>query len=232
MVAPDKLQELYQKYGREKVDETIKYLSYKKGAVPMQKQEEKGAPLLYVFRHGQTTDNADMLFSGWRDVDLTEKGIEQALILADKIKDVKFDMLIASDQLRAIKTMELAVSKNPYAKDLEIIRDARIKERCYGDWQGISKLELLLQNPEARDQRRNIDFVPPNGESMRMVINRVNDFLNEVVPLIKEHKLIVGISCHGNSIRAFRKRYENLTDDETESLETALGQDYGAYHID
>ena len=180
----------------------------------------------------KATDNADMIFSGWRDVDLTQKGIEQAEILAEKLKDKKIDMLITSDQIRAIKTMEIAMAKNPYAKNLEVIKDPRIKERNYGDWQGTSKLEMLLLNPDSKEQRRNIDFVPPNGESIRMVEKRVFEFLDEIEPMIKKHKINVAISCHGNSIRAFRDRYENLSDYETSHIETALGQDYGAYHIE
>lgn len=232
MLTQEQLKPLYEKFGQEKVDEMIKYLSYKKGAEPMNKTERNGAPILYVFRHGQTTDNADVVFSGWRDVDLTDKGVEQAEILAEKLKDIKVDRLFASDQLRAIRTMEIAMSKNPQARNLKIEQDKRIKERSYGDWQGRSKLEMLLENPESKEQRRNFDFVPPNGESIEMVRDRVNEFLDELLPKMREKKISVAIACHSNSIRAFRQRFEHLSDEEMSHIETALAQDYGAYYIE
>lgn len=232
MITEQKLQELKEKYGEEKVNETVEYLKYRVGAKPMKKEEEKGPPIIYVFRHGQTTDNADMIFSGWRDVDLTELGVEQALELADKLKDVKFDLLITSDLIRAKRTMELAMSKNESAKNLTIIEEPSIKERSYGDWEGISKLEKLLEEPSAKENRRRIDFTPPNGESMLDVRDRVFDLLDDLVPEIINYKMTVAISCHGNSIRAIRQRFEGLDDYEMSHVETSLGQDYGAYHLE
>lgn len=232
MLTDAQLLKYKKQYGEDKVNDLIKYLNYRKDPNPMQKHEDKGPPLIYVFRHGQTTDNADMIFCGWRDPDLTQKGKEQALVLADKLKDIKFDMLVASDQSRAIETMKIAMSKNDSAKNLEIFKEPRIKERSYGDWQGKNKLELLLLHPEAKEKRRDFNFTPPNGESIKMVEQRVFEFLDEIEPLMKNSGLTIAISCHGNSIRAFRDRYEDLSDYETAHVETALGQDYGAYHIE
>ena len=76
-----------------------------------------------------------------------------------------------------------------------------------------------------------MDFIPPKGESIRMVEKRVFDFLEEILPHIKEHNINIAISCHGNSIRAFRQRFEHLDDYETSHIETSLGQDYGAYYV-
>jgi len=223
---------LYEKYGKETVDEAVKYLSYRTISKDLPKDESEDFPILYVFRHGQTTDNADFIFSGWRDVDLTEKGIQQAEILSEKLKDKKIHMLIASDQVRAIRTMELAMSKNESAKELEIVKDPRIKERSYGDLQGESKLLLQLENPKLLLQyRRGYHNSPPNGESLEMVVKRVEDFLYDIIPKMKEFKINVAVSCHGNSIRGIRKHFENLTEEETEEIETPLGQDYAAYLI-
>ena len=222
---------LYQKYPKEKIDEAIAFLTYKK-VTPMPKTELPGVPTLYVFRHGETTDNAAMIFSGWRDVDLTEKGIEQVMLLTDKLANKKIDMLIASDQIRSVHTMEIAISKNEHAKGLEIIRDARIKERRYGDLQGTSKLQIQLENPElALKYRRSYDTVPPNGESLAMVVKRVTSFIEEIVPKMKEFNINVAVSCHGNSIRGFRQYFEHLSNDETATIENPLGQDYLAYAI-
>lgn len=221
----------YQKYPKEKVDEAVAYLSYY-DAQPMPKDESPAYPILYVFRHGQTVDNAEFLFSGWRDPDLTELGVKQTQILTEKLKDKKIHMLVASDQKRSVKTMELAVSLNNTLKGMEIHQDARIKERCYGDLQGSSKLEIQLTNPRLLlEYRRSYDIKPPNGESIGDVIKRVKSFINEIVPLMKMYKMNVAISCHGNSIRGFRQVFESLTNQQTALVESPLGQDYAAYSI-
>ena len=221
----------YSKYPKEKVDEALHLLTYK-DVQPLPKDENPDFPIMYVFRHGQTTDNADFIFSGWRDSDLTEKGIQQAEVLAEKLRDKEIHMLIASDQIRAIKTMQIAISKNEKAKVLEIIKDPRIKERSYGDLQGQSKLLLQLENPALLlKYRREYTNIPPNGESLEMVVERVYDFLEEIIPKMKSYKINVAISCHGNSIRGIRKYFEKLTDKQTADIETPLGQDYAAYSI-
>jgi len=206
-------------------------LTYK-NVQPLPKDENPDFPIMYVFRHGQTTDNADFIFSGWRDSDLTEKGIQQAEVLSDKLKDKKIHMLVASDQIRAIKTMQIAISKNEMARNLEIIKDPRIKERSYGDLQGQSKLLMQLEDPELLlKYRRGYTNMPPNGESLEMVVKRVYDFLQEIMPKMVSFKMNVAVSCHGNSIRGIRKYFEKLTDKQTEDIETPLGQDYAAYSI-
>lgn len=222
---------IYQKYPREKVDEAIAFLTYKHTA-ELPKEEFSGIPTLYVFRHGETTDNAAMLFSGWRDVDLTETGAEQALILAEKLKNKKIDMLVTSDMQRAIHTMEIAISKNENAKKLDLIKDSRIKERRYGDLQGTSKLLLQLENPNlSHNYRRSYDTVPPSGESLEMVVKRVQQFIDEIIPKMKEFNINVAVSCHGNSMRGFRQYFEHLSNEETATIESPLGQDYAAYAI-
>lgn len=221
----------YAKYPKEKVDEAVSYLSYH-NTNPLPKDENPAYPILYVFRHGQTEDNANFIFCGWRDSVLTEKGIEQAKTLAEKLKDKKIDMLVASDQIRAIKTMEIAVSLNKNAKKLEIHKEPRIKERCYGDLQGQSKLDMQLTNPKLLSTyRRSYDIKPPGGESIAEVVARVRSFIDEIVPLMRQRHMNVAVSCHGNSIRGFRKFFEGLSNKETALIESPLAQDYAAYSI-
>lgn len=221
----------YEKYSKETIDKAIEFLTYKH-VDPMYKNEVPGKPTLYVFRHGQTTDNEQMIFSGWRDVELTEAGVKQALALAPKLATKKIDMLVASDLHRSIHTMQLAISENASAKNLEIIKEPRIKERHYGDYQGKSKLELYLENPEAlSDFRRSYAGTPPNGESIKDVVARVTDFIEEIIPKMKDFNINVAVACHGNSIRGFRQYFEHLSDEETATLESPLGQDYLAYSI-
>lgn len=210
----------------------IEYLSYKSAPKDLPKDESKKHPTLYVFRHGQTYDNANMVFSGWRDADITEKGKQQALALADKLKNKNIDALYASDLQRAIKTMELAISKNKKARKLPIATDPRIKERSYGIYQGKSKLEAYMESPEGlQNFRRSFESGPPEGESIEDVCKRVAEFLDELIPKMKNENINVAVSCHGNSIRGFRRYFEKLSDYDTAHVETPLGQDYLAYII-
>jgi 2,3-bisphosphoglycerate-dependent phosphoglycerate mutase len=212
---------------------TAKNLLDYKEVKELPKQESDEFSTLYVFRHGQTDDNANYIFSGWRESELTQEGKDQALILADKLKDKKIERLISSPQIRAIETMKIVMSKNENAKNLPIETDERIKERSYGDFTGKSKLEIQLKDPEdLKKIRRSYDFVPPNGESIEMVCKRVEEFCEELVKGLNGTKTNVAISCHGNSIRGFRKYFENLSEEETARIETPLGQDYAAYVIE
>ena len=224
-------EKLLKKFPKKQVDEAIKLLTYH-NAPELPKEESDTLPTMYIFRHGQSEDNAEFIFSGWRDPGLTQKGIEHAEVLAEKIKDKKLQMLISSPQKRAIETMKIAIAKNPYAKKLEITTDDRIKERSYGELQGKSKLLAQLENPKLLEtERRSFDYVLKGGESIEMVCKRVADFCDSIIPIIKETGVNVAISCHGNSIRGFRRYFENLSDEETASIETPLAQDYAAYII-
>jgi len=222
---------LYNKYSKERVDKALELLTYKK-VDPLPKEKSDEYPVMYIFRHGQSTDNAEFIFSGWRDCDITKKGVEQAEVLAPKLKDKKIGMLISSDQKRAIKTMEIVMAQNCDAKKIEIMKDPRIKERGYGLLEGHSKLELYLWNEKLlHAYRRGFDITPPEGESLKTVCARVKEFCEEIVPIIKETGVNVAVSCHGNSIRGFRKYFENLSDEETAHVETPFGKDYASYVI-
>ena len=128
--------------------------------------------------------------------------------------------------------MKIAMSLNK-AKNLEIHTDLRIRERSYGVLQGKSKLDIQLENPELLKKiRRSYDYQVENGESLAMVVKRVFDFCDEIVPLAKKNHINVAVSCHGNSIRGFRKYFEHLSNEVTAKLETPLAQDYAAYVIE
>jgi len=221
----------YNKYGKEKVDAAIEKLNYKE-VTTMPKNEDSNYPILYIFRHGQSEDNEQMIFSGWRDAKLTQKGIDQALKLAEILKDKRIDYLYSSTQIRAIDTMRHAISLNEFAKNLEIHQDERLRERSYGDLQGTSKLELFLEDEElCNEYRRSYTKRANNGENLEDVIARVEEFIKELTPFMIKNKINVAISCHGNSIRGFRKYFENLTPEEVSKIETPLGVDYISYNI-
>jgi len=220
-----------EKTSEEDVQKAKDLLNYKK-VDELPKEESNEFSTVYVFRHGQTEDNANYIFSGQREPNLTRLGEEQAEILADKIKDIGFDRLVSSPQLRAIETMKIAMSKNNSAKKLEIETDDRIRERSYGDLTGKSKMEIQLRDPEELLKiRRSYDHIPPNGESIEIVCKRVEDFCNDLVNEIKDKNVKVAISCHGNSMRGFRKYFEKLDNETVSKIETPLGQDYAAYVV-
>jgi 2,3-bisphosphoglycerate-dependent phosphoglycerate mutase len=225
------LEFLNKKYGEGRVVSAIKKLSYKEVST-MPKAVNELTPTVYIFRHGESTDNKDMIFSGWRDVGLTKKGEEQALELSEILKNKKIDIIISSTQKRAIDTMKLAVSKNKRASKLPLITDPRLRERSYGDLEGASKLELFLEDEDlCQEYRRSYYKKARNGESLEEVVHRVKEFIEELIPLMKKEKINVAISCHGNSIRGFRKYFENLSDEKTAQIETPLGVDYISYNI-
>jgi len=214
-----------------KEQEAKDLLNYKE-VDELPKEESDDYPTLYIFRHGQTEDNRDFIFSGWRESKLTEEGKEQARVLADKLKNIRFNRLISSPQIRATETMEIAMSLNESAKNLGVETDERIKERSYGDFTGKSKLEIQLSNPEELKKiRRTYDYIPPNGESIEMVCKRVFEFCGEIVNQVRGTKQKIAISCHGNSMRGFRKYFEHLSEEETSKVESPLGQDYSAYVV-
>jgi broad specificity phosphatase PhoE len=128
--------------------------------------------------------------------------------------------------------MKIVMSKNKLSRDLPIEIDERLRERSYGDLTGKSKMDIQLKDPEELMKiRRSYNYVPPNGESIEMVCKRVADFCDDLVRELRDKNLKVAISCHGNSIRGFRKYFEKLDDETTAKLETPLGQDYAAYVI-
>jgi 2,3-bisphosphoglycerate-dependent phosphoglycerate mutase len=172
---------------------------------------------IYIFRHGQTTDNKSHTFSGFRDPDLTPEGIDEAKKIGEQLKDVAVNKAYTSDQIRSKRTLELVL--DGYHKNVAIVTDARIKERSYGDLMGQNKDEIAKKDPENYALwHRSYSIPPPNGESIEMVEKRVMSFLNEFVPTWKKDDVIF-ISGHGNSLRPMRKYFEHLSDKETCSFE-------------
>ena len=167
---------------------------------------------LFIFRHGQTTDNLEHDFSGIHDVDLTQAGIDEAKQIGEKLKNEKATLAYQSNQIRSQHTLQLVL--NGYHQGIEIITDARIEERDYGDLTGLNKDELARIDPkDFALWHRSYDTAPPNGESIKEVEVRVLSFLNEFLPTWKENDVIF-ISAHGNSIRPLRRYFEHLTIEE------------------
>jgi 2,3-bisphosphoglycerate-dependent phosphoglycerate mutase len=200
-----------------------------KNNIPLPKFESEKYPEIYVFRHGESFDNRNKIFSGWRDSKWTEIGEHQAHVLANKLKTKEINICITSPLSRSKDTARIALHNH---EDVIFEEDLRIIERSYGDLQGTSKERLMMTRPElAIKYRRSYDFPPPNGESIKMVEKRVFDFCSELVERIKKNNINVAISCHGNSMRAIRRYFEKLSIVEEITIENPLAQDFAQYVV-
>ncbi len=172
---------------------------------------------IYLVRHGETEDNKNHIFSGWRESDLSPQGIEEVKQIAEKLKNERFTKAYQSDQVRSKHTLEIILAG--HSENVEVTTDPRIKERDYGDLTGKSKIELEKENPEQyKLWHRSYDVAPPNGESIKDVEKRVLEFLHDEMPKWKKDDVIL-ISAHGNSLRPIRRFFENMTEDEMASFE-------------
>jgi 2,3-bisphosphoglycerate-dependent phosphoglycerate mutase len=167
---------------------------------------------IFVFRHGQTEDNLTHTFSGFRQSDLTQNGIEEAKQIGEKLKNEQVTKAYQSDLIRSQHTLQLVL--NGYHQNVQIFTDPRIKERDYGDLTGLNKDEVEKQNPvQYKLWHRSYDVPPPNGESIKMVKIRVMSFLRDILPTLKPDD-VVFISGSANSIRPMRKYFERMTNEQ------------------
>jgi 2,3-bisphosphoglycerate-dependent phosphoglycerate mutase len=164
---------------------------------------------LFVFRHAETTDNSRGIFSGWRDPELTLKGLSQAQEVAEQLRRDKIDYAFTSHLKRARKTLEIVLQTHP---SVPVFTDDRLIERCYGLLQGKSKRKVARERPEWFAKiHRGYDFPPPEGESLKMVENRTLPFLVQLEEWLRQNPSNVAISCHGNSLRPIRRVFEHLS---------------------
>lgn len=197
---------------------------------PLPKSDSKAQPIIYLFRHGETEDNRNRIFSGRRDSPLTTEGIEQAKLLACKLKNKDIDLGIYSNLSRARDTLEEVLQFHGAARtepsDL-------LLERDYGELTGTSKLELDARDPEfCLKVRRSWDFPPPGGESLKMVWeSRVKGFCVNLGKRMRKEKIDVAVSCTNNTMRLIRMHFEGLSVKKMLELENPLAQDYAAYAI-
>jgi 2,3-bisphosphoglycerate-dependent phosphoglycerate mutase len=182
--------------------------------------------LLVLVRHGQSEWNLKNLFTGWRDVGLTEQGIAEAREAGRKLKAKKLSFGIAytSALSRAQKTLDLMLGELGQA-GLETFRDVALNERDYGDLSGLNKDDARKKWGEEQVHvwRRSYDVQPPGGESLRDTGARVWPYyIHTIQPRVMRGDGVL-IAAHGNSLRALIMALDGLTPDEVVKLELATG---------
>lgn len=206
---------------------------------------------LVLVRHGQSMWNLENRFTGWTDVELSEKGIEEAKEAGKVLKNqgFKFDLAFTSVLKRAEHTLDLILNEMD-EKNIEIRRSWKLNERHYGALQGLNKDETKVKYGEKQVLlwRRSTDVRPPElditddrypgndpkykdlkeeelpkTENLMDTIKRVLEFWNsDIKPELLKGKKII-IAAHGNSLRGLIKYLDNISDEDIINLELQTG---------
>jgi 2,3-bisphosphoglycerate-dependent phosphoglycerate mutase len=182
--------------------------------------------LLVLVRHGQSEWNLKNLFTGWRDVDLTEKGVAEAKEAGRKLKaqGIAFDIAFTSALKRAQRTLDLMLTEMDQS-GIPIVRDQALNERDYGDLSGLNKDDARKKWGEEQVHiwRRSYDIAPPGGESLRDTLARTLPYyVQEILPAVLQGKRTV-VAAHGNSLRALVMVLEKLSPEGILKREIATG---------
>lgn len=196
--------------------------------------------------------NKQNLFTGWVDVPLSEKGVDEALKGGERIKHIPFDAVFVSSLCRAQITAYLALSvhdegkvpvvthkeagktgewaknyaKKSAANTIPVTEAWELNERMYGELQGLNKDDARREFGEEQVHiwRRSFDVSPPGGESLKMTSERVLPYFKEkIIPLLENGKNIF-VSAHGNSLRAIVMMLDKLSKEEVVKLEIPTGE--------
>jgi 2,3-bisphosphoglycerate-dependent phosphoglycerate mutase len=179
---------------------------------------------LILLRHGQSVWNQENRFTGWVDVDLSEKGVQEAKQAGLALRDQPIDRVFTSMLMRAQKTASLALEAAGKS-GLPTVRDEALNERHYGDLQGLDKDETRQKHGEEQVKiwRRSFDVPPPGGESLKDTCERVMPYWrDQILPALLAGDNVL-VAAHGNSLRALTKELEGLGDDEIVQVEIATG---------
>jgi len=182
--------------------------------------------MLVLVRHGQSEWNKLNLFTGWRDVELSERGVEEARQAGRALKEAgfTFDIAFTSALKRAQATLDIILEELGQS-DIPIERDQALNERDYGDLAGLNKDNARERWGEEQVHiwRRSYDTPPPGGESLKDTAERVLPYYEErILPLVKEGKDVI-VSAHGNSLRALIMQLDALSEKEVTELNLPTG---------
>ena len=207
---------------------------------------------LVFIRHGFSEWNAKNLFTGWRDVNLTERGVEEAKTAGQKLLNAgfEFDIAFTSVLTRAIKTCNIVLEES-HQSWIPQVKNWRLNERHYGELQGLDKKATAEKygDEQVHIWRRSYDTLPPlldpkdpnsahndrryahlpadvipDGENLKVTLERVLPFWeDQIAPALLSGKRVL-VVAHGNSLRALAKHIEGISDADIMDLEIPTGQ--------
>jgi 2,3-bisphosphoglycerate-dependent phosphoglycerate mutase len=182
--------------------------------------------LLVLVRHGQSEWNLKNLFTGWRDVDLTDKGVAEAREAGRKLKaqGLSFDVAFTSALKRAQRTLDLMLEEMGQTS-LPVIKNLALNERDYGDLSGLNKDDARKKwgDEQVHIWRRSYDIAPPGGESLKDTLARTLPYyVTEILPRVLRGQRVL-VAAHGNSLRALVMVLERLSPEEILKREIGTG---------
>jgi 2,3-bisphosphoglycerate-dependent phosphoglycerate mutase len=189
---------------------------------------------LILVRHGESEWNLKNLFTGWKDPDLTDKGIREAVETGKKLRSAGYrpDFYYTSALRRAQHTLDILLSELGIT-DVVITRNKALNERDYGDLSGLNKDDARRKwgDEQVHIWRRSYDVPPPGGESLKDTAARTLPYYEaEILPHVTAGKVVL-VAAHGNSLRSMVMAIEGLTPDEILEREIATGEPI-VYRID
>ena len=179
---------------------------------------------LVLLRHGESQWNLENRFTGWVDVPLSPRGVEEARNAGDKLKGFTFDRAFTSVLSRANETLRFVLEVIGQTA-IPIEKDKALNERMYGELQGLNKAETAKKYGEAQVKiwRRSYDVKPPGGESLKDTAERVLPYYeSRIKPYVLKGETIL-IAAHGNSLRALVMQLEHLSKEQVLELNIPTG---------
>ena len=203
---------------------------------------------LVLVRHGQSQWNLENRFTGWVDVPLSKKGIEEAISAGEKLKNFEFDTMYVSHMLRAIQALHYILinsnskrtpiiyheekrihdwehhAGNPDS-EIPIFMSVDLAERYYGNLQGLNKQKTREEygDEQVHLWRRSYETNPPSGESLKNTCERTTPYYEKYILKDLQDGKSVLVSAHGNSLRAITMYVEKISEQEIPNLEIPTG---------
>jgi 2,3-bisphosphoglycerate-dependent phosphoglycerate mutase len=182
--------------------------------------------ILVLLRHGQSEWNLKNLFTGWKDPNLTDQGVEEARAAGRCLKahGLIFDRAFTSNLIRARRTLQLVLAELG-TPAIEIVSDRALNERDYGVLCGLNKDDAIRRwgSEQVDLWRRSYDVRPPGGESLKDTVARVLPFYcQKILPAVLQNQRVL-VAAHGNSLRALAMVLDGLTPETIPELELATG---------
>ena len=182
--------------------------------------------LLVLVRHGQSEWNLKNLFTGWKDVDLTDTGVGEARVAGQRLKakSLRFDRAFTSDLKRAQRTLDLILEEMGQSA-IPVTRNLALNERDYGDLVGMNKDDARKKwgDEQVLQWRRSYNIAPPGGESLKDTVARTLPYyVQEILPAVLRGERTI-VAAHGNSLRALVMVLERLTPEGILKRELATG---------